>query len=730
MTPVTDPKLLEALNGQGGMQPVRDPAIIAQLDYGIDVSQPDEVIRKTINGLPETEKKRAHDLWADHRVTQLRNKGFDQHPDPSRGIPFIGPYIDEGVAGIQSILNTVTNGGAGMPYDEALAFERARERQAQAARPGEAAAGQIAAGITTGAPLFSRIATAPTLIGRMGQGAALGAGTGAVEGFGAGEGGVSNRIDTAASGAEAGAVTGGMLPMLASGANRVAGAAYDMIAPTAARLRHGPEQAADVILANRIAREGSSPAGKRLDLQNGQAYDARLGPNSQATLPETIADTSDAMQRLTGTLYRQGGEAGNLIKQTLQSRQRGADNRFAAQPNGQGPQGQMERVVDDVERALQIRSSDSARRTEQQIMRDQAREGQRLYDIARNSQDDFDVSPVVMGMALRAQDYGGGFRQKINQAISLFRDEFPQRRAVNTIKRFDASKKALDDMIEAAGREGNGNLRRELTRFKNELLDAVHRPGADGLPTINRAYHDARQAWGSAAENREAIDLGRASLREGSEVSIEQFRDLTRGQQNLFRLGFIESLRNAMGTKKPGNDITQIFQQRRVQELMREIIPRPNGRNAIFADRPERFGELMRREERMAQTNNAVLGNSATAQRHQDDMAYAGDALAGMWNKFRSSPSLFNMGIEAVGVGIQKIFGYRQDVALSLARRLLETDPQTRNQILRRLSRRGGTDALTRFGQIVDRAALTATPALMSPEPKREQGGLFTLGAQ
>src|SRR5690606_18139238 len=110
--------------------------------------------------------------------------------------------------------------------------------------------------------------------------------------------------------------------------------------------------------------------------------------------------------------------------------------------------------------------------------------------------------------------------------------------------------------------------------------------------------------------NREAIELGRAALRENSEISVEQYNALTTGQQQLFRIGFLESLRNALGTKRPGDDITQLFQQQRVRDLMSAIIPRSQKKTDVFYNRPERFGNLMEREARMVQTRNAVLGNS------------------------------------------------------------------------------------------------------------------------
>lgn len=702
MKPVLDPTVLAQLEG-GGPRAVRDPVVLANLEYGLDLTKGDDEVRAGIARLPETEKHRAHDIWAEHRV---RKFGMPNLPDAAGGIPIVGPYLDEATAGLQAGLNLITNGRIGMPYDEALAFERARKRAEDAKYPAAGPLVRFAAGVATGGPVLSRVAQAATLAGRAGQGALIGGTIGAAEGFGAGEGSFGDRLRHAADSAQTGAALGAVLPVATAGATRAVGAVTDLVSPTFTRLRRGPAEAADEILARRIADEGASPAAKRLDLQSGQQT-ARLAPNSQAALPETIADTSDAMRRLTGSVYRQGGEAGDYVREQLTRRQRGPENPYAPRPQGGGPDGQMARVMDTTERALLLRSSGSAYQTEQRIMREQAAEGRRLYDQARREGFDpanaFDIQPAIDGLALTAQQYPGAFRARLLRAVNLFRDDSPQRWPVNTIERFDAAKKALDDMIQQAQRGGQGNLVRELSQFRGNLLEHVHMGGK------NTAYAEARQAWGSAAENREAIQLGRDALREGSEVAAEQYRQLTRGQQQLFRLGFLDSLRGQLSTKRPGNDVTQLFQQQRVQELMNEIIPRPAGRTAVFSNRGERFGEVMRREGRMVQTNNEVLGNSKTAQRHQDDLQFAGNTLAGMWDRFRSSPSLFNMGVEAIGAGIQRVFGYNQAVALQLAHRLLETDPTARNQLLRRLATRGGPDVFQRFADHLDRSANVVT---------------------
>ena len=689
-------------------------------EAALDFEKPIEDLRAEIEKLPETRKQAAYQKWAEKKVAKERSLGLGQLPSAERGIPLIGGLLDEATAAIRSGIHSVSGGNMGRPYDESLALERERQRQAEAANPALAIGGQLAAGVATGGPIFSRIPTAATLVGRIGQGAAIGAPLGYAETFTRGEGGPEQRHERGTEGAKFGAGIGAVLPGAAAGATRLYGAVAEHLGPTFTRWFQGVQEAAEQILANRIRREGSSAAAKRLDLQRGQTQSARLHSDSYATLPETIADTSDYMQRTLGTLYRQGGEAGNFIRQNLEGRQRGPANRYAPRDPDAGPQGQIERILDATERGLLLRTSNTARATARQIEREQAIEGRQLYHNAYENGEPFDLSEPLIAMGLRIQQYPAPFAARLNRARNLFvrsgtRQNQNQPWWVDTVRRFDASKKALDDMIEAAQRGGQNNLARELTQFKHDLLRRVHATDEAGNPTINLAYQEARQSWGSAAENREAIELGRAAMREGSEVSVEQFRELTRGQQQLFRIGFMESLRNRLAGKRPGNDVTLLFEEQRVQEIMREIIPRSQGRTDVFHNRPERFGDVVNREQRMVQTRNQTYGNSPTAQRGKDDIEFTGDALAGMWNRFRQSPSLFNMGLEAIGAGIQKVFGYNQRVALQMARMLLETDPTQRNQILRRLARRGGPDRFAAFAETVDRAGVSLIGAAQAP---------------
>lgn len=697
MKPVTDAATLKMLNGP---QPVQDPLVLGQLEHGIDFSQPVEAVRTQIAKLDPDKREAALKTWADAFVANERKAGgfLQGVTDAARNIArgtLVGSFLDEANAATSAGLHSLTGGYAGAPYDEAVAYQRATDRAIDKEKPVQSFVAKMAGGVASAVPMM---APAKSVLGATARGVGYGTTAGAVHGFGEGESTMSNRLDEAGKSAVIGAGIGAVLPGAAALATRGIGRAAEAVAPTWERIRRGPEEAADTILAQRMRSSGVTPAEVRGDLAEGQRV-ARYRANSQAELPEAIADTSDGMQRLLGSVYRAGGEAGDMVRNTLDARQRGPRNPYS--PQAGEPPGQMATVMDAFDRALGVRSARSGYATERQLV-DQARTQSRgLYDAAYRASEPFDLSGALSGMALTAQQYPPPFKARLLRAVNLF--THPQLPA-NNVQRFDNAKKALDDMIERAQRGGEGNLARELVMFKDNLMNAVHQYDGQGMPTRNVPYHEARSAWGSNAEMREAIEMGRRALMDASDVTVDAFRQLTPGQQQMFRIGMRDGVRRALGNKRPGSDVTQLFQQQRVQELMSEVIPQSRGRG-IYADRAERFGEAMSRQERMVQTRQQAIGGSQTAQRQQDDAQFTGDALGQLYNRFRSNPSVANLAVEAIASGAQRLFGYRQDVAAALARRLLTTDRTEQNRILQRVRQKYGTDRADALIRNIDETA-------------------------
>ena len=466
------------------------------------------------------------------------------------------------------------------------------------------------------------------------------------------------------------------------------------------------DDVADRVIAGRLQRSGQSAGTVAEDLEAGQRS-ARLGSNSQAVLPEMLADTSDNMQRLTGSVYRTGGEASEIVKPRLEGRQKGPANFYADRVDDM-PQGQIERVIDDFDRALEIKSSKGSRATAQELITNQKAKANELYGKARANSEAFDLDPVNTGWRMKAMQYQGDFKSKMDSAIDLFSRPAGsfKRFDVDTVERFDNAKKVLDDMIERSKEMGKPtNLTRELTLYKKDLIGKVEEGGK------NKFYRQAREEFGTDADDLEALDLGKTALREDSAVTLDDFRALTPAQKKLFRIGMRDALRLKYATSKPGDNATLPLQQRRVREILSEAIPTPRAKNAEFADRAKRFGDLMQREERMNQTRNVVLGGSPTGQRLADDAEFASDTLSRM---VTSSRSFLNMGLELVGTQLQKVFGYRRDVAAALARKLTSTDPAERAATLEAIRAAQTPQAFSAFAEGISRAVPRA-PAVMAP---------------
>ena len=216
-------------------------------DHGIDWSQPVADVRAKVAALPEDQRQDALKQWADAYVDKERKAGGvgmmadNTMRTLARGT-FVGPFLDEANAATSAATHTLTGGAFGAPYDETLAYNRARDRAVDKDYPVMATSGKIAAGLAgggvalagrggtlvdqgaralVGGPLVA-MAPSATVAGRVGQAAGTGAGYGAVAGFGAGEGGIGNRLESAARGGAFGTVLGTGVGVAGEGVRQIA----------------------------------------------------------------------------------------------------------------------------------------------------------------------------------------------------------------------------------------------------------------------------------------------------------------------------------------------------------------------------------------------------------------------------------------------------------------------------------------------------------------------------
>lgn len=677
---------------------------------------------------------------------------------------------DELAAGVRAIGDET--------YDDALKDERAKVAKFREDNPKTAFVGELAGGIATpGLGLLTgAIKPAATVLGKVAQGAKLGGGLGAAYGYASGEGGdgslgeqIYNRGVSALKGGAAGVALGAAVPAAGAVAGGLVQRARDAASPTIARMTGGIEDAADEVIANRLRRAGTTADEAASDLAQGQA--ATKFPNSQATLPEMIADTSPAMTKLGGSVYRAGNEANDIAAKALGERQGGdpAAGLFGKAKANDDPTNQYERLIDTFKRAYSVKSKDFGKQTAS-IKNEQAVIGNQDYKKAFAAQDNFEqpLANTLTVWHLKARDEPGSAEQAaLQKALNLFRrpdvsltsqalnnriddmgaqiqtlvdkagemaaagkDEAAQALLdkaarvdrdrglvskrllesysnignqpypIDTLKRFDLAKRTIDGMI---GEEKNGNVKRLLVQLKNDMLDSIH-GGDRNAPTMNLAYSEARNAWGSKAELLEALDMGKNYMKPGSDITAQDFAALTKPQQTMFRLGVTKHMEGALGSKAigPNADFTGVLRQPNVYQKLRDITPQGKTSGNL--------NELVRREARMSKTAGKISGNSATTERAADDVEFAGrDLLGAAVEKYRSQPNLVNLGLDLLRTGAEQAFGFKDDMALALAKRLFNADPQEQQVILARIQQRMGQQKTAKFLDIVSQASLAAT---------------------
>lgn len=666
---------------------------------------------------------------------------------------------DEAMAGLRSLGDET--------YGDALKDERKKVEQFREENPKTAFASELAGGIATpGIGLLTgMIKPAATTIGKIAQGGKLGAGFGGAYGFASGEGGdgdiidqASNRLKSAGTGAVGGAVVGGAVPVAGAAVGGLIQRGRDAISPTIARMTKGIDEAADEVMANRFRRSETTPKQVADDLDAGR--EAASLPGSQAALPEAIADTSPSMQRLSGSVYRTGNKAGEIAQDFVASRQGGdpAKGFFGRATTRDAPMNQFERLNDTFKRAFKVKSKDFEKQ-KAVIRNEQKSLGNESYKKAWQGQEDFadDLSNTLTAWSLKARDEPGRAEQSaLQQALGTFyradksltsdklglrlddmeakiaklvergddasmlaaerlqkqsdivRRQLDESRVqvgkqaypIDNLERLDRAKRSLDGMISEAK---NDNVKRLLVQMKNDILDSVH-GGNRNSPTRNIAYKDARDEWGSRAELLEALDMGRKFLRGDGGVSAEDFRSMTRSEQNMFRLGVTRELRTMLGGKAigPTADFTQVLRKPNVYERLAEVMPQ--------GQTSSKMNELVRRESRMSGTAQEVLGNSKTAQRGTDDVELNGrDMMSQAIDRYRSAPTLLNLGLDAVKAASERIFGFRDDMATALARRLFTADPAEQAKILSAIEARMGKEKTSKFIEAMSQASLVAT---------------------
>tara|TARA_R110000822_G_scaffold62916_2_gene154844 strand:+ start:6841 stop:9291 length:2451 start_codon:yes stop_codon:yes gene_type:complete len=472
----------------------------------------------------------------------------------------------------------------------------------------------------------------------------------------------------------------------------------------------GADAAAYQYLANQAAAAGVKPGqlGARLEQSDIDAIGGRSAFG--------LVELDPSYQRIAGSLVRQNLEASNYGQRFVAGRQTGITP-LDGMPENSGiptrqfmeqktpidpPAGMYERMQENVRGYLQVPPR-SAYRVDQDLFNIRKQQAQANYSAAYDAASTVNIAPVLDTVLDKWSALANDPRQlkpiakRIEKAVNIFKTRAG---TVEDLKRFQDGKELLDEEISGlmespVGR--NKKLGGVLNDFKKELLAAVDEEANIG--PAGPLYKGARDVFSSTSELRDALEMGRNALKDGSEVSADAYRAMSAGEQQMFRIGLADPLDRLMAAQKRGADVTQTFQKPSVQEMLMEVGPQ---------DQAMRFGRNIQSENTITRTNNEVFGNSKTQQRAVDDEAFnqMGDTIEAIktaQEAVRSSRSLTDAGFNLAKGALERLGGFRADAAMALARKLFTADRAELDVIIREIDARIGPTKSAQFQDILDR---------------------------
>lgn len=546
----------------------------------------DDLIPTAQPQIPEIDRR------ANERVAYEASRGLTPSPNAAQYLPF-GSYLDEASALGDALLNKVTGGIVGQPYDEAKAYQNARQRyideNVSGVRKGAAMVGGVAASL----PMQGvRAFQGATMLPQIGNAAI----TGGLYGFlyGSGEGDtLGERAVNAAKGAGTGIATGAVAVPVARGIGNAVNYARNRMAPLPQAIQ-GFERGA----VNRVA-DDIETSGLTRQTYAQQAQE--LGPQGM------LLDMGDDLRGSAEVLAQTRGPQLPVIRGNLNDRRNTAPDRIRYGVNAElGQEMNLPRYVDNMTAAHRaaadphyqqfyatpIEQTPELRRTLSQIPRAAFTEAEKLAR-GEGIRQRFRLRPVDDPMTAMT-GVRSNRSERVHQGIE-----------------YDYLKRAIDDMARSAERGSNeqriyGNLARNLRNQVDEILS----PGApDQSP-----WAIARSIAGDGLEGRDAAELGSRvfSSKRDPHIVEDELQGMSQLGQNLYRYGARNDVRQIMGRAatnfgpRGDNAGRRAFNNEFARENLGQIAGPQNA---------QRLVGLIDAENRMAESFNEIMTNSATARR-------------------------------------------------------------------------------------------------------------------
>ena len=529
---------------------------------------------------------------------------------------------------------------SGPRYEQELARVRAGIKQYEEQYPVRAFAGEatgsllptvagiFAAPFTGGASTAATAASAariPGLASMMARGAGTGAATGALTGAGTAQGGLEDRVLGATLGGVTGVGLGATTPVvtsaIGSGARRV-GEATGLVR------QQDPLNKAQEILARKIAQEGMTP--EQLAARQAETV-RRLGARD-----ETLADIGgEGMRRLA-----RGAMAIPQAAET-EARQMLTERMVAAGP----------RIIKDITDLTAVGARDLDE-VANEIINRRSMLAAPFYDQARAAGQI--ESFAIDNLLKKSKD--------IQTAIADAR-RLPQFAdlADNDMVMLDKAYKYVGDIANEARRTGKSARANDLDDLRIELRKAI----TDKVSV----YGKALDTFSGESVLLDALNAGREKFlrKTPAEIRRELDKFTDEGQQQMYRLGAIQTLRDEIYGMRETADVASKFLNDRNMKDRFKLIFNSTGEY-------EDFIKNLQREQSMARTRSMIEGGSPTTRIGQEVGEIQGPApsevISAGTQMIRGD--LLGGGSRLLGQVVPRMQGLDQNVAEQITRSVLD----------------------------------------------------------
>ena len=418
---------------------------------------------------------------------------------------------------------------------------------------------------------------APAWLKNTGMAMGLGTVTGAINGLGGSDATTSQGMqDDAATGMMFGAAgpLGGL--MLVRGGAAVGNALASKVSDSAA-MRYGKEKLAQAFL--RDAEPGVvDPLG--------QAARQRRALGPEAAVADSGGESVRGLLDLLSTLPGRTKDAGRTLVESRQA-SRGARLRTAAD-KGLGAGGQ--RLSPTIERLTEERGIAASP----------------LYEKLHTFNIDVDQS-LAQNVAAAAQlgaDKIGRDIAVANKVPWTLSDDMVNASGVYSMRDLDHLKKGLDTLLtQKKALKDDGTL--------NEWGNAVNKLRMALLSDLDKKtmgqYKVARDAFAGPSAMIDAARAGRRALTQDDSTITTMMAGLSKSEQDAYRIGAFEALRNKLGTQGGQTNILNMWREPTTQERLRAIFVN----EATF----RKFAKRVENERTMRKLESNVGGGSQTASR-------------------------------------------------------------------------------------------------------------------